>query len=100
MQAAETENVSYLEPVSIGWRSTEPGDRSGDILWAVHPSAQFLSFVLMHNSQLVFATVLVRHAFSPCNYVAFEWSLTLMDFSLPLNDGWCALTPSLCSVPV
>jgi hypothetical protein len=30
--------------------STEPNDRLGDILWAVRPSAQFLSFVLMHTS--------------------------------------------------
>jgi hypothetical protein len=32
---------------------------------AAHPPAQFLSFVLMDNLHLVFATVLVRQAFSP-----------------------------------
>src|SRR5437667_12853208 len=62
--AVETENVSCLQPASDGWRPTEPGDRFGDILLAVHPSAQFLRAVLMHNSHLIFATVLVRHAFS------------------------------------
>ena len=39
------------------------------------------------NSQLVFASVRVRHAFSPGRYVAFQWSVTLMDSSLPRNDG-------------
>ena len=100
VQAVETENVSYLEPVSFGWRPTEPGDRLGDILWAVHPSAQFFSFVLMHNSQLVFATVLVRHVFSLCSYVALEYSLALMDSSLRWNDGSLAWTASLRSVDV
>jgi len=93
MRAVETEDVSYLEPVSFGRRPTEPGDRLRDILWAVHPSAQFLSFVLMHNSQLVFATVLVCHAFSPCRYVAFERSPTLMHCSQPRNDGSPFLAP-------
>jgi len=87
MRAVETENVSYLQPIGFGWRPTEPSDRLGELLLAVHPSAQFLSFVLMHNSHLVFATVLVRHAISPQSYVAFAWSLALMDSSLPWDDG-------------
>ena len=65
MQAVETENVSYLQPVSFGWRSTEPIERLGDLFLAVHPPAKFLSFVLVHNSQSVLATVLVRHALLP-----------------------------------
>src|SRR5437879_5168346 len=72
-------DVSYLQPVSFRWRPTAPSDRLGDLLLAVHPSAQFLSFVLMHNSHLVLATVLVRHAsFSPA-LRALRASLALMD---------------------
>lgn len=39
IQAVETENVSYLQPVSFGWRPTKPSDRLGDLLLAAHPSA-------------------------------------------------------------
>jgi hypothetical protein len=68
-QAVETHNVSYLQPVGFGWRATEPSNRLGDRLWAVHPATQFLSSVFMYNPHLVLATVLVRHAFSPESYV-------------------------------
>jgi len=63
-EAVQTENVSYLHPVSFGGCPTEPSNRLGDLLWAVHPSAQFLGLVLVHDSHPVNTAELVCHPFS------------------------------------
>lgn len=65
MQAVETQNVSHLQPVSFYGRPTPRTDHLGDLRLAGHPFAQFLSFVLMHNSHSVLAAQLVRHVSSP-----------------------------------
>src|SRR5579862_2383647 len=71
----ETENVLYLQPVSFGLSPAGPTNPVGRFFRAAHPSAQFLAFILIHNSHLVFETVLVRHALSPSNHANSERSL-------------------------
>jgi hypothetical protein len=40
--------------------------RLSNLLFAIHPPAQFLSFVVVNNFDLIFITVVVRQVFSPC----------------------------------
>ena len=63
--AAGTENVSFLKPVSLGLRPVEFGHRLSNMLFAIHPPAQFLGSGLVNSFDLIFITVVVRHVVSP-----------------------------------
>src|ERR1019366_9324442 len=60
-----TENVSFPKPVSAASCHVDRSHCLGNLRFAIHPLAQFLSSVLKNNSDLIFITVLVRHLFLP-----------------------------------
>jgi hypothetical protein len=43
----------------------EQSHRQSNLLFAIHPPAQFLSSVLVNNFELIFITVVVRHVLPP-----------------------------------
>jgi hypothetical protein len=45
--------------------SVDRGHRLCKLLLTIHPPAQFVSSVLVNNSDLIFTTVFVRHMLSP-----------------------------------
>ena len=59
------EDVSCPKPVSIVLWLAIRGDCLGNLLRAVQPPAHFLGSVPADNYDLIFATVVVRHVFSP-----------------------------------
>src|ERR1039457_3686290 len=63
--AVGTENVSFPKPVSSASCHVDRSHCLGNLRFAIHPLAQFLSSVLKNNSDLIFITVLVRHLFLP-----------------------------------
>jgi hypothetical protein len=63
--AVGAENVSCPDPVSLALRLAIRGDCLGNLLRAVQPPAQFLGYVPVDNSDLIFITVIVRHVFPP-----------------------------------
>src|ERR1039457_2399117 len=63
--AAGTESVSFPKPVRFALCSVDRGHRLCKLLLAIHPPAQFVSSVLVNNSDLIFTTVFVRHMLSP-----------------------------------
>src|SRR6266404_6295528 len=65
IQAVGTENVSFPKPVSFASWPVERSHGLSNLLFAIHPPAQFLSSVLVNNFDLIFITVVVRHMFSP-----------------------------------
>jgi hypothetical protein len=61
-----TENVSFPKPVSFALCPVDLSHRLSKLIFAIHPPAQFLSSVLLNNSDLIFITmIVVRHVFSP-----------------------------------
>jgi hypothetical protein len=48
--------------VNFAWWPVGQPHRLSNLLFPVHPPAQFLSSVLVNISNLIFVTVLVRHA--------------------------------------
>ena len=65
VETVGTKNVSFPKPVSFSLCPVDRSHRLNKPLFAIHPSAQFLSSVLVNNSDLIFITVVVRHLFSP-----------------------------------
>ena len=65
IQAVGTENVSYKKPVSFALWPVDRSHRLNNLLRAIHQPAQFLSSVLVNNSDLIFIAVVVRHICSP-----------------------------------
>ena len=65
VEAVGTENVSFPKPVGFALCPVDRSHRLNKLLFAIHPPAQFLSSVLVNNSDLIFITVVVRHLFSP-----------------------------------
>ena len=65
LDAVGTENVSFPKPVSSASCHVDRSHCLSNLLFAIHPLAQFLSSVLENNSDLIFSTVLVRHLFLP-----------------------------------
>src|ERR1035441_2251616 len=63
--AVGTQNVSFPKPVSSASCHVDRSHCLGNLLFAIHPLAQFLSSVLVNSSDLKFTTVLVRHLFLP-----------------------------------
>jgi hypothetical protein len=62
--AVGIDKVSLPKPNCHSW----PGDcdlRLSNLFFAGHPSAQFLSSILVNNSHLIFTTVVVYHVASP-----------------------------------
>src|SRR5664280_3514257 len=70
IQAVGTESDSFPKPVGFALCSVDRGHRLSKLLFAVHPPAQFVSSILVNNSDLIFITVIVRHLFSP---LALGW---------------------------
>src|SRR5713101_2122502 len=64
IQAVGTDNVSFPKPVSVALWPVDRSHRLSHLLFAIHPSAQFLNSVLVNNFDLIFITVVVRHVFS------------------------------------
>src|ERR1035441_3244487 len=65
IEAAGTESVSFPKPVRFALCSVDRGHRLCKLLLAIHPPAQFVSSVLVNNSDLIFTPVFVRHMLSP-----------------------------------
>jgi hypothetical protein len=65
VEAVGTENVSFPKPVGFAVCPVDRSHRLSNLLFAIHPTAQFLSSVGVNNSDLIFITVFVRHLFSP-----------------------------------
>jgi hypothetical protein len=65
IEAVGTENVSFPKPVSTAVCHVDRSHCLSNLLFAIHPLAQFLSSVLVNNSDLIFITVVVRHLFLP-----------------------------------
>jgi hypothetical protein len=63
IQAVGAENVSYQKPVSFALWPVDRSHRLSNLLRAIHQRAQFLSSVLVNNSDLIYITVLVRYIF-------------------------------------
>ena len=51
------------KPEGFAWRPGERGHRLSELLFEIHPPAQFLSTVVVNNPDLIFVTVVVRHLF-------------------------------------
>ena len=65
IQAVGTENVSYQKPVRLALRPVNPSHGLSNLLRAIRPPAQFLSTVLVDDSDLKLASVVVRHVILP-----------------------------------
>jgi len=60
-----TENVTYPKPVSFALCPVDRSHRLSKLQFAIHPPAQFLSSVLVNNSDLIFITAVELHLVSP-----------------------------------
>ena len=66
IEAVGTENFSFPKPVSLALCLVDLSRRLSKLLFAIHPPAEFLSSILVNNSDLIFISVIVvRHVFSP-----------------------------------
>ncbi len=65
IEAVGTENVSFPKPAGFALCPVDRSHRLSNLLFAIHPPAQFLSSVRVNNSDLIFIAVVVRHLFSP-----------------------------------
>src|ERR1035437_4262407 len=65
IEAVGTENHSFPKPVNLALCPLDRSHRLSKPLFAIHPPAQFLSSVLVNNSDLILITVVVRHSLPP-----------------------------------
>ena len=58
----------------MAWWTVDRSHHLSNLLFAIQPPAKFLSSVRMHNPDLVFITVVVRHVLPPKRQDGSRWS--------------------------
>jgi hypothetical protein len=95
IKAVGTENVAFPKPVSFDLSSVDRSHCLSNLFFAIHPPAQFLSFVVVNNFDLIFITVVVRHVFSPyLGWVRIS-QRELCNFAKPRSPAWQSGVPGI-----
>jgi len=98
IETVGTDNVSLPEPVVFALWPVDRGHCQSKLL-DTHPSAQFLSSVLVDDSELIFLIVVVRHVSSPWRSDGFgflEGSTTFRAAITGLHSGIPKPGPPRC----